>query len=55
MSLDKILSISGKPGLFKEITQTRGGFVAETLIDKKRVTVNVNSNVSVLSEIAIYT
>jgi hypothetical protein len=55
MSLDKILSISGKPGLFKVITQTRGGFVAESLIDKKRVTVNVNSNVSVLSEIAIYT
>ena len=55
MSLDKILSISGKPGLYKVITQTRGGFVAESLIDKKRVTVNVNSNVSVLSEIAIYT
>jgi hypothetical protein len=55
MSLDKILSISGKPGLYKVITQTRGGFVAESLIDKKKVTVNVNSNVSVLSEIAIYT
>lgn len=55
MSLDKILSISGKPGLYKVITQTRGGFVAESLIDKRKVTVNVNSNVSVLSEIAIYT
>jgi len=55
MGLDKILSISGKPGLYKVITQTRGGFVAESLIDKKKVTVNVNSNVSVLSEIAIYT
>ncbi|MGM5469921.1 DUF5606 family protein [Flavobacteriaceae bacterium LMO-SS05] len=55
MSLDKILSISGKPGLYKIITQTRGGFVAESLIDNKKVTVNVNSNVSVLSEIAIYT
>ncbi|HEX9826615.1 MAG TPA: DUF5606 domain-containing protein [Flavobacteriaceae bacterium] len=55
MSLDKILSISGKPGLYKIITQTRGGFVAESLIDKKKVTVNVHSNVSVLSEIAIYT
>lgn len=55
MGLDKILSISGKPGLYKVITQTRGGFVAESLIDKKKVTVNVNSNVCVLSEIAIYT
>jgi hypothetical protein len=55
MGLDKILSISGKPGLFKIITQTRGGFVAESLIDKKKITVNMQSNVSVLSEIAIYT
>lgn len=55
MGLDKILSISGKPGLYKIITQTRGGFVAESLIDKKKVTVNMHSNVSVLSEIAIFT
>ena len=55
MSLEKILSISGKPGLYKIITQTRGGFVAESLLDKKKVTVNMQSNVSVLSEIAIYT
>ena len=55
MSLDKVLSISGKPGLYKLIAQTRGGFVAESLIDKKRLSVSVQQNVSVLSEIAIYT
>ena len=55
MGLDKILSISGKPGLYKVVAQTRGGFVAESLIDKKKVSVNMQSNVSVLSEIAIYT
>ena len=55
MSLDKILSIGGKPGLYKLLTQTRTGFVAESLLDKKRVTVGISSNVSVLSEIAIYT
>lgn len=55
MSLDKILAIGGKPGLYKLITQTRGGFVAESLLDKKRTTVGLRSNVSVLSEIAIYT
>ncbi len=55
MSLDKILSISGKPGLHKLVTQTRTGFVAESLIDGKRSTVNMRTNVSVLSEIAIYT
>ena len=55
MALDKILSIGGKPGLFKLLTQTRGGFVGESLLDGKRVTVGIRSNVSVLSEIAIYT
>jgi hypothetical protein len=55
MSLDKILSIGGKPGLFKLVTQTRTGFVAESLLDGKRITVGMTSNVSVLSEIAIFT
>lgn len=55
MSLDKVLAISGKPGLYKLITQTRGGFIAESLLDKKRLSVSIHQNVSVLSEIAIYT
>ena len=55
MALDKILSIGGKPGLYKLLTQTRAGFVGESLLDGKRVTVGLRNNVSVLSEIAIYT
>ncbi|WP_149304832.1 DUF5606 family protein [Pareuzebyella sediminis] len=55
MSLDKILAIGGKPGLYKLVTQTRTGFVAESLLDNKRITVGMQSNVSILSEIAIYT
>lgn len=55
MSLNKILSIAGKPGLFKLLTQTRSGFVAESLLDGKKITVSFKNNVSVLSEIAIYT
>lgn len=55
MSLEKVLSISEKPGLFKLITQTRNGFVAESLLDGKRLSVNLHNNVSILSEIAIYT
>ena len=55
MSLDKILSIGGKPGLYKLLTQTRTGFVAESLVDKKRISVSFQNNVSILSEIAIYT
>jgi len=55
MSLDKVLSISGRPGLFKLVTQTRNGFIAESLLDKKKLSVSMQHNVSILSEIAIYT
>lgn len=55
MTLDKILSISGKPGLYKLLTQTRSGFVGESLLDGKRLSVGIRNKVSVLSEIAIYT
>ena len=55
MSLEKILSISGKPGLYQLKTQTRTGILAESLIDGKKVTVSARQNVSLLSEIAIYT
>jgi hypothetical protein len=55
MNLEKILSISGKPGLFVLKVQTRTGFVAESLLDGKKVTVSLKSNVSLLSEISVYT
>ncbi|WP_276380598.1 DUF5606 domain-containing protein [Flavobacterium sp. H4147] len=55
MNLDKILAISGKPGLYVLKVQTRTGFVAESLLDGKKITVNLKSNVSLLSEISIYT
>lgn len=55
MSLRKVLSISGKPGLYKLRNQTRNGFLAESLIDGKKINVGARHNVSLLSEIAIYT
>lgn len=55
MNLDKILAISGKPGLYALKIQTRTGFVAESLIDGKRITVSLRSNVSLLSEVSMYT
>lgn len=55
MDLDKIIAISGKPGLYRLINQTKGGFIVESLADQKKVVVGVTGNVSVLSDIAIYT
>lgn len=55
MNVEKILAISGKPGLFELKVQTRSGFVAESMIDGKKITVGMKSNVSLLSEISMYT
>ena len=55
MNLEKILAISGKPGLYALKMQTRTGFVAESLTDGKKITINLKSNVSLLSEISMYT
>lgn len=55
MNLERILAISGMPGIYSLKLQTRTGFVAESLVDGKRVTVGLRSNVSLLSEISMYT
>ena len=55
MKLDKIIAVGGKPGLFKLLTKTKSGFVAESLTDGKRLTVNLRNQVSVLSEISVFT
>jgi hypothetical protein len=55
MNLEKILAIAGKPGLYELKAQTRSGFLAESLIDGKKLSVGMRHNVSVLNEIAIYT
>ncbi|EKY14945.1 DUF5606 domain-containing protein [Capnocytophaga sp. oral taxon 324] len=55
MNLTKVLAISGKPGLYHLETQTRSGFLATSLADGKRISVGIHNNVSLLSEIAIYT
>ena len=55
MNVEKILAIAGKPGLFELKVQTRSGFLAESLLDGKKITVGLRSNVSLLSEISMYT
>jgi hypothetical protein len=55
MGLDKIIAITGKPGLFKVLNQSKNGFVIESLTDGKRTTLIGNQNVSTLKDIAIYT
>ncbi len=55
MELSTILSISGKPGLYKIISQSRGGVVVSSLLDGKKVSIGQTQRVSTLSDISIYT
>ena len=55
MSLEKVIAISGKPGLFEIISRTKSGLIVQSLSDGKRFPVNSVHNVSTLNDIAIYT
>jgi len=55
MDLRTVLSVSGKPGLFKLIAHQKSGVVVESLLDGKRTAISSSANVSSLGDIAIYT
>jgi hypothetical protein len=54
MDLSKILSISGKPGLYQMLSQTKSGFIVESLTDGKRMPVFAHERVSSLQEISVF-
>ena len=55
INLEGILSIAGKPGLYKLVAQSRNGVIVESLMDGKRMPISTAQNISALSDIAIYT
>ncbi|MEI6576549.1 MAG: DUF5606 domain-containing protein [Bacteroidota bacterium] len=55
MDLSKIMSISGRPGLFKLVGQTKSGAIVESLLDQKRFPVFPHDKISSLEEISIFT
>lgn len=50
-----ILAISGKPGLFKMITNAKNSIIVESLIDGKRTPAYASSKISSLEDISIFT
>lgn len=55
MDLSKILSITGKNGLFKFISKTANSFIVESLDDGKRFPAFSSDGVAALDNIAIFT
>ena len=55
IDLTGIISISGQPGLFKIIAQSKNGIIVEGLADKKRLNIYASTKVSTLSDISMFT
>ena len=55
MALETIISITGKPGLYKILSQIKNGLIVESLTDNKRLPVYASEKVSALNDISIYT
>lgn len=53
--LRTILTVTGKPGLFKIVSQGKGTLVVEDLATKKRFPIHARDKVSSLGDIAMYT
>lgn len=53
--LKGILAISGQTGLYKLVSNSKSGFIVESLIDKKRMPAHATSKISALEDIAIFT
>lgn len=55
MDLSKIISVAGKPGLFRVVAQGRQSVIAESLLDGRRIPVPSSAKVSSLDEISMFT
>jgi hypothetical protein len=55
MNLSEILTISGKPGLYKIVAQNPGRVIVESIEDGKRMPVFMRHNFSILNDISIFT
>ena len=55
MEFNKIIAVTGKPGLFEVVSQTKTGVIVASLADKKRFPITSTQNISMLENIAIYT
>ena len=55
MDLSKILSVTGKGGLFKLLSHNKTSFIVESLTDGKRFPVFPNDGVATLDNISIFT
>lgn len=55
MDLSKVMAISGKSGLFRIVSQSRGSVIVESMTDGKKMPVFATHRSSVLEDISMFT
>ena len=55
MNLQGIISIAGRPGLFKVVAQGKNSVIVESMTDKKRFPAHASDKISALEDISVYT
>jgi hypothetical protein len=54
-NLDKVLAVSGKPGIYHLVAGGKSTIIVESLVDGKRMPVHPTQKVSSLSDISMFT
>lgn len=55
MDISGVLAISGKPGLYKVVGQSKNTLIVESLVDGRKFPASATNRVSALEDISIYT
>ena len=55
MNLQGIISIAGRPGLYKVVAQGKNTVIVESMADKKRFPAHASDKISSLEDISVYT
>jgi hypothetical protein len=55
MNLQGIISIAGRPGLYKVVAQGKNTVIVESMTDKKRFPAHASDKISSLEDISVYT
>ncbi len=55
MNLEGIIAVTGKPGLYKVLGQTKNGVIVKGLANNKKIAMSSSMKMSALQDIAIYT
>ena len=55
MEFSKIIVVTGKPGIFKVLNQSRVGYIVESLVDGKKMPISPTNKITSIEDIVVFT